>query len=84
MHSELLPSIEQCMQQTRMQKSPHKTIVQLALKSLLGASDKEEAPPVDQRFVDTVVSPLKLFMLAGTRHNDDGIFSWPRLGCQSC
>ncbi|OHF04265.1 cytochrome P450 4V3 [Colletotrichum orchidophilum] len=58
MHSELLPSIERSLNGTE-KKDGLKTIIDLALKSVSGVVD------VDQLFIETVVSHLKLFMFAG-------------------
>ncbi|GJC77269.1 cytochrome P450 monooxygenase aflN [Colletotrichum liriopes] len=65
MHTELLPSIERCLSETRNQKGFRKTIIDLALKPVTGTVDEEKVPPMDQLFIDTVVSQLKLFMFAG-------------------
>ncbi|GKT43619.1 putative sterigmatocystin biosynthesis P450 monooxygenase stcS [Colletotrichum spaethianum] len=66
MHSELLPSIERCLSETKTRKISCKTVIDLALKPVLtGVAGDERAPLTDQLFVDTVVSQLKLFMFAG-------------------
>ncbi|KAK1985961.1 cytochrome P450 4V3 [Colletotrichum cereale] len=65
MHSELLPSIERCLRQTKTQKSSGKTIIDLAMRPITRATDEEKAPVTDQLFVNTVISQLKLFMFAG-------------------
>ncbi|KAK2011936.1 hypothetical protein LZ32DRAFT_659228 [Colletotrichum eremochloae] len=65
MQDESLPFIERRLRENKT-KSSGKTVIGLVLKLIItSAADEEKVLPVtDQSFVDTVISQLKLFMLA--------------------